>query len=133
LAFRLPLSTDAGGVPVESIAYAISYIFKSNLSSNGVTRRGIITLNINVDTKEVQLSDEYNYIGPDRLASPTEMNNVDTALSFSAQLLDETGGNATGLEVPYSVAIKYVNNDTTTAPGILTYSYTSTTTYPDVI
>lgn len=133
LAFRLPLSTDAGGVPVESIAYAIDYVFKSNLSSNGVTRRGTINLNINVDTKEVQLSDEYNYIGPDRLASPTELNYVDTALSFSAQLLDETGGNATGLEVAYSVAIRYVNNDTTTAPGILTYSYQSTTTYPDII
>lgn len=63
----------------------------------------------------VQLSDEYNYIGPSE---------GDVSLDFRATLLDELGNPVTNdiLSYPYSVAVRYLSDY---SGGILTYSYTA--------
>jgi hypothetical protein len=103
MAFRLPVSTDQNGTPVGSINYEIEYFYQS--ISNNFTRRGIITISANIDSKVIQLSDEYDFAGTD----PNNQNAIQ--LSFSASFLDQTGGAYVGGggQVPYSISVKYQN------------------------
>jgi Pectate lyase superfamily protein/Major tropism determinant N-terminal domain len=116
MAFRLPVSTDQNGTPIGSINYEIEYFYQS--ISNNFTRRGIITISANIDSRVIQLSDEYDFAGTD----PNNQNSIQ--LSFSASFLDQTGGNYVGGagQVPYSISVKYQNLLTSDA-GYFNYTY----------
>jgi hypothetical protein len=118
LAFRLPVSTDQNGTPAGSITYEIEYYYQS--IANNFTRRGIITISANIDSKVIQLSDEYDFAGTD----PYNQNSVQ--LSFSVGFLDQTGGNYVGGggQVPYSIVVNYQNLLASDA-GYFNYTYST--------
>jgi hypothetical protein len=118
LAFRLPCSTTPNGIPVGSVTYAISYIYKS--SANNFTRRGVITISADIDSKKIQLTDDYDFAGTD--------SNGTTALilDFQGYFLDNTSAIYTGAgsQSVISIGVFYTNNlngDT----GTMAYSYTA--------
>jgi len=118
LAFRLPCSTTPNGIPVGSVTYAISYIYKS--SANNFTRRGVITISADIDSKKIQLTDDYDFAGTDP--------NGTTALilDFQGYFLDNTSAIYTGAgsQSVISIGVFYTNNlngDT----GTMAYSYTA--------
>ena len=112
---RLPISMSSSGVPINSIAYDIDYTFYSPASA--ITRHGILRVTVDIGAKKVQLSDEYNYAGPE---TATEY----LALEFSARLLDEVGVAVTSStsSIPYSLQLMYANS---LDGGTVTFSYTS--------
>jgi len=116
LAFRLPMATDAFGVPMNSISYTISYVYKS--ISSQFTRRGTVTIVADADYKVVQLADEYDYAGG-QIADMLK-------LDFSVVLLDEIGAVYTGAagQIPVSIGVNYTNTLTGDS-GYLSYTYTA--------
>jgi hypothetical protein len=116
LAFRLPMATDAFGIPINSISYTINYVYRS--SSNAFTRRGNITVVADATYRVAQLSDEYDIAG----AASADI----LKLAFSVVLLDEVGDPYVGTtgQLPVTVGI-YFTNVLTNDSGYLTYSYTA--------
>jgi len=107
LAFRLPLSATVAGVPNGSLVYIIDYSYKS--TNNAFTRRGTITVSVNVGTAPtytpfVQLSDDYDFAGNDTSEKSIK-------LSFTAAFLDAVGATyiASPGQVPSSLGIFYIN------------------------
>jgi len=118
LAFRLPCSTTVMGIPNSSVTYSISYIYKS--SANSFTRRGVITLSADIDSKQIQLSDDYDFAGVDANGTNALL------LDFKGYFLDATGAVYTGAggQSVISIGVYYTNNlngDT----GTMAYSYTA--------
>jgi hypothetical protein len=116
LAFRLPCSTTVMGIPNSSVTYSISYIYKS--SANNFTRRGVITISADIDSKQIQLTDDYDFAGS------SESNAL--ILDFKGYFLDATGAIYTGAggQSVISIGVYYTNNlngDT----GTMAYSYTA--------
>lgn len=121
LAFRLPCSTDAFGIPVESITHTIEYFYKS--TAQNFTRQGTIEIVADIINAKIQLSDEYNFAGTD----PSGNNQM--LLDFKAQFIDATGAVFTGApgQVPTSIGIYYTNLawGSQTDQGYFNYSYSS--------
>jgi hypothetical protein len=116
LAFRLPCSTTINGIPNSSVTYSISYIYKS--AANNFTRRGVITISADIDSRQIQLTDDYDYAGSN------EANAL--ILDFKGYFLDSTGAVYTGAggQSVISIGVYYTNNlngDT----GTIAYSYTA--------
>ena len=116
LAFRLPCSTTVMGIPISSVTYSISYIYKS--AANSFTRRGVITISADIDNRQIQLSDDYDFAGSN------EANAV--ILDFKGYFLDAVGAIYTGAggQSVISIGVYYTNNlngDT----GTIAYSYTA--------
>jgi Major tropism determinant N-terminal domain len=117
---RLPTSTDAFGVPVGSIMYTIDYVFQNLIGGTEYTRVGSIVVSVNVATKYIQISDEYNYAGADSQNSDNAMR-----LSFTAILIDEMGTDVqTSGGDPYAILFNY-SNSTVPLSGYFVYSYTA--------
>jgi hypothetical protein len=93
--FRLPLPTDGAG-------YVINYVYRSTLRQQ--SRRGQLTVMVDVINSSVQLTDEYDWTG----ASSEE-----TLLSFSAQILNK------------SLNISYSNTSSGDNNAVLLYSYSA--------
>jgi hypothetical protein len=121
LAFRLPCSTDAVGVPTESITHTIEYFYKS--TAQNFTRQGTIQIVADVVNAKIQLSDDYNFAGTD----PSGNNQM--LLDFTAKFLDATGAVYTGAvgQMPTSIGIYYTNLawGSQTDQGNFNYSYSS--------
>ena len=103
---RLPMPSNAQGVPTGSISYTIDYTFKNDTAGKQYARVGAIIIAADADTGKIQVSDEYNYAGADT-------NIADNALAFniSASFLDAAGqtyipgsGNP-----PYGILLTYTN------------------------
>lgn len=116
--FRLPISISELGTPERSIMYTIDYIYRGN---DNFSRKGTMNLVVDVDASTdtnasvVQLTDEYDYTGPDELKA--------RRLTFVINLLDEVGDIYVGSigQVPFSIAIYFSNNGGDS--GVLTYKY----------
>lgn len=115
--FRLPMSTDDAGVPTGSIHYSVNYVYRS--TGETITRVGTLTILADKfktfnPTGGLQISDEYNYVGPSE---------SETTLQFIAVLHDENGDSTTisSESVPHSIAIYYANP--ANSGGTLEYSY----------
>jgi Major tropism determinant N-terminal domain len=119
LAFRLPVKTDNYGSPTGTITHLIDYVYTSGYGS--FSRTGTITVVANIQTAQIQLSDEYNVA-----VSSDFMISNGILLDFRAIFLSQTGAVYTGAggQVPSSVEISYVNNYTNDY-GTLSYSYKS--------
>jgi hypothetical protein len=91
-AFRLP-------VPTNAIGYVIDYLYQGSQKS----RRGQITIMVDVTNNRVQLSDEYDY-------TQVGSSGDETALSFSAQISNK------------SVSVSYTNTSSGDT-GTVYYSY----------
>jgi len=118
LAFRLPCSTTVMGIPNSSVTYSISYIYKS--SANSFTRRGVITISADIDNKQIQLTDDYDFAGVDSTGTNALI------LDFKGYFLDATSAIYTGAggQSVISIGVYYTNNlngDT----GTMAYSYTA--------
>jgi hypothetical protein len=118
LAFRLPCSTTVMGIPNSSVTYSISYIYKS--SANNFTRRGVITISADVDSKQIQLTDDYDFAGVDSTGTNALI------LDFKGYFLDASSLIYTGAggQSVTSIGVYYTNNlngDT----GTMAYSYTA--------
>ena len=118
LAFRLPCSTTPNGIPTGSVTYAINYIYKS--SANNFTRRGTITISADIDSKQIQLTDDYDFAGVDPQGTTALI------LDFKGYFLDNTSAIYTGggSQSVISIGVFYTNNlngDT----GTMSYSYTA--------
>lgn len=116
LCFRLPASTDQYGDPSRSIGYKIDYVYRS--VNNNFTRQGTLTIGASVDPGVAQLTDEYNFSGPDE--------SLTLNLDFTVVLLAQDGTDYVGDlgQVPSSVAVKYTNSLVGDV-GTLEYTYTS--------
>jgi hypothetical protein len=121
LAFRLPCSTDAFGVPIESVTHTIEYFYKS--TAQNFTRQGTIQIVADIINAKIQLSDEYNFAGTD----PSGNNQM--LLDFSARFIDGAGAVFTGApgQIPTSIGIYYTNLawGNQTDQGNFNYSYSS--------
>lgn len=101
LAFRLPIATGVTG-------YVINYAYQSTTRTQA--RQGSITVAIDAPNDSVQLSDDYNYVGPSDQAA---------ALDFSVQALAIHNGS-----VNDTVGIYYTNSSVGDS-ATLTYSYSA--------
>ena len=121
LAFRLPCSTDAFGVPIDGIMHTVEYFYKS--TAQNFTRQGTIQITADIANAKIQLSDEYNFAGTD----PSGDNQM--LLDFKAQFIDAAGAVYTGAagQVPTSIGIYYTNLawGSQTDQGYFSYSYSS--------
>ena len=110
--FRLPLSVSSSGIPSGSITYTIKYYYK-NLNND--TRSGVLSIIVDINSKHIQLSDDYSCTGT-----------MDDSLllDFQVSFLDINGGLLESGEDPYSLSITYTNLLTNDA-GYLHYTYTS--------
>ena len=116
-AFRLPVNTNRYGSPIGSSMYSIDYIYQSN---SDFTRRGTLSVAVNLSNGSIQLSDEYEFAGSDPSGETARK------LDFSAKVLDGSGNTYTGStgQVPHTVVIQYANPDT--SGGNFVYSYSAT-------
>lgn len=113
---KLPVNTNKFGLSDGSISYKVDYIYTSD---NNFVRRGIFYVICNIETKQVYLTDEYDYAGPDYTTDEA------IKLTFSARIVDKDGNNITGAsEGPFSIVISYVNLYSGDE-GSLVYSYTA--------
>ena len=120
--FRLPVATDYVGTPSGSVGYTINYVYKSN--GNQFTRTGQMIISADMDSKNIQMSDEFNFSG-------TDASNVNAQkLKFTAGFLDAVGAAYTGAigQVPNSIAIYYTNTLSADA-GRLNISYNAVSYY----
>lgn len=115
--FRLPLNTDAYGVPTGIIAYNIEYTYQS--TEYAFSRRGVITIIADFENSDIQLSDEYDYVG-------TGTSEDSLRLDFTAMFLDEIGDPFTGAvgQVPSTLCINFINTLSSDF-GTFIYTYTS--------
>jgi hypothetical protein len=124
LAFRLACNTNAGGVPGNSITYSLEYQFvsASPIASKYFTRRGVMTVAAYVggttSTSSIQLSDDFDFAGPD-------ITSLQTSLDFKAVFLDESNTICTSpSQTPASIGIYYAN-PYGGASGELYYTYSA--------
>jgi hypothetical protein len=120
LAFRLPVSTNQFGTPVNTVTYKINYVYKS--TSNNFSRTGCITVVADIANNYLQLSDDYSFAGIDTNGTISRM--LDFTVSFADQLGDEYTTSSIG-QIPYSLVINYTNTLAADA-GYFSYSYTAT-------
>jgi hypothetical protein len=117
---RIPVATDAYGVPSGAMMYNIDYVLQNTASGTVFTRSGTLSLSVDIDNKKTQLSDEYNFAGVD-----TNIGDIATRLNFSVILVDELGGDVTiSNNTPYAILVHY-DNETYALAGYFVYSYTS--------
>jgi len=120
--FRLPVAVDEFAVPAGGIGYTIDYVYKSLVAtaSTKFTRSGKITITADMMEGYCQLSDDYNFAGPDLTNANAQL------LSFSAKLLDVTGATYTGSagQKVYAIGIYYANT-LASDNGRFTFSYTA--------
>jgi len=116
-AFRLPVNTNRYGSPIGSSMYSIDYIYQSNAD---FTRKGVLSVSVNLDNGEIQLSDDYEFAGID----PSGLTAL--KLDFRAGVLDVDGFDYEGNpgQVPHTVVIRYANPDV--SGGNFIYSYSAT-------
>jgi Major tropism determinant N-terminal domain len=116
-AFRLPVNTNRYGNPIGSSMYSINYIYQSNAD---FTRKGTLSISVNLDNGSIQLSDDYEFAGSDPSGE------VARKLDFRAGVLDGTGNEYVGDpgQVPHTVVVKYANPDS--SGGNFVYSYSAT-------
>lgn len=114
--FRLPIPTDRFGGALGTITHVIDYSYTSSVTN--FSRRGTLTIVLNVGHKKIQLSDEFDYAGSD-------IGNTNAlTLDFSARFLNQSGGTWSVDQTPGSVAVYYsntMNGDT----GTFVYTYKS--------
>jgi hypothetical protein len=120
LAFRLPCSTDAFGVPIASIVHTIEYFYKS--ATHNFTRQGTIKLVADQDAGKIQLTDEYDFAGNDGVTEQYQI-----LLDFTAKFTDAAGALYTGApgQTPTTICIYYTNNYSADV-GYFNYTYSST-------
>lgn len=118
LAFRLPCSTNAFGVPSESILHTIEYFYKS--ITHNFTRQGTIKITADVVNAQIQLTDEYNFAGVDASG------NNQLLLDFTVKFIDATGIVYTGAagQTPTSIGVYYTNNYSADT-GYFNYTYST--------
>ena len=127
LAFRLACNTNAGGVPGGAITYSLSYQVTSaapipSTPSKYFTRRGVMTVSAFVastnSTSSIQLSDDFDFAGPD-------ITTLQTSLDFKAVFLDQSNVICTSpSQTPVSIGI-YYTNPYGGASGDMYYSYSA--------
>lgn len=123
--FRVPVPTNASGIPTGSISYEIDYTYRS---ITGFTRSGKMLLSAHVggtgSSPIVQLSDDYNFAGTDAAIGTST---TSLALTFSPTLINLAGTAYTGAgsTAPYSIGI-YYSNTLAGDSGTLYYTYTAT-------
>jgi len=118
IAFRLPVVTDAGGLPKGSVVYVLDYIYQS--TQNSYTRRGTLTISADLNNVYGQLSDDYEYAGPLDDETLEDASTLDFSLEFR-----NSGGDAVAMgsaSTVYAIAVNYTN---TSDAGHLTYTYKS--------
>ena len=123
LAFRLPVSTDQYGDPINSVTYNIEYVYKSVYN---VSRRGTMTLVADLDASTAlsvrapvtQLTDEYDFTG----SSGPDSTKLDFKIVLLAQ--DGTPYDGSNGTSPYSIGVYYTNTWVGDS-GTLTYKYTA--------
>jgi hypothetical protein len=116
LAFRLPVPTDYNGDPQNSVSYAVNYVFKT--SGNTFSRRGILSIVVDIDSEVEQIVDEYDYTGGD--------DDMSLTLEFILKVLDQDGLYYTGAvgQTASSLGIFYINPGAG-LPGSLNYTYST--------
>ena len=116
LAFRLPVPTDYNGDPQNSVSYAVNYVFKT--SGNTFSRRGILSIVVDIDSEVKQIVDEYDYTGGD--------DDMSLTLEFILKILDQDGLYYTGAvgQTASSLGIFYINPGAG-LPGSLNYTYST--------
>ena len=116
LAFRLPVPTDYNGDPQNSVSYAVNYVFKT--SGNTFSRRGILSIVVDIDSEVKQIVDEYDYTGGD--------DDMSLTLEFILKVLDQDGLYYTGAvgQTASSLGIFYINPGAG-LPGSLNYTYST--------
>jgi hypothetical protein len=127
LAFRLACNTNAGGVPGGPITYSVKYQVTSaspitSTPSKYFTRRGVMTVSAFVavtnNTSSIQLSDDFDFAGPD-------ITTLQTSLDFKAVFLDQSNVICTSpSQTPVSIGI-YYTNPYGGASGDMYYSYSA--------
>lgn len=128
-AFRLPTCTNQSGGSIFSnpdprhITYVVNYTFRS--PNYNYTRRGTLTISVDIETGYKQLTDDYDFAGVDITYSPVSA--LSTQLDFSVGLLDRNGNTFTG-SVGQRVGsiVIYKSNPLTSDTGYFTYTYTAT-------
>lgn len=101
---RLPMPTNAQGVPSGSISYTIDYTFKNNSNEAPFSRAGTIVIAADASTAKVQVTDEYNYAGTDTNFGHALGMNID------ATLIDKNGNTyVTDIIPPYGILLSYTN------------------------
>ena len=128
-AFRLPTCTNQTGgsnfvnPDPRHVTYVINYVFRS--PNYNYTRRGTMTVSVDVETGYKQLSDDYDFAGADVQYSPVSA--LSTQLDFSVGLLDRNGNTFTGaLGQKVGSIVIYKSNPITNDTGYFTYTYTAT-------
>jgi hypothetical protein len=106
LAFRLACNTTGNGVPSGPITYSLEYQFVS-AQAPYFTRRGVMTIAAytagTTSTSSIQLSDDFDFAGPDITA-------LQTSLDFKAVFLDESNAVCTSpSQTPASIGVYYAN------------------------
>jgi hypothetical protein len=106
LAFRLACNTTGNGIPSGPITYSLEYQFVS-AQAPYFTRRGVMTIAAytagTTSTSSIQLSDDFDFAGPDITA-------LQTSLDFKAVFLDESNAVCTSpSQTPASIGVYYAN------------------------
>jgi hypothetical protein len=125
-AFRLPVSTDEQGNPVNEISYVIEYVYRTTMGTGKFySRRGTMKIvadlysSIQNNTPYIQLTDDYEFTGDDPSGTYA------TDLDFKAVLVNIDGTdfiNSSGY--PLSIEIRYAS---TVSGGSFAYSYVAAT------
>ena len=115
--FRLPLNTNSAGTPAGYISYDVEYTYNS--TGTLFTRKGKLSLSVDIDNATVQLTDEFDYTG-------SGAGQDSLPLIFTATFLDEINDLYTGApgQYPYTLCINFRNRLAGDA-GTLIYTYTS--------
>lgn len=116
-AFRLPYPTDQDGNITGGISYEIDYIYRSTLFQ--FIRSG--TLYISADTRNgnVEITDEYDFVGP-AYDGPDALK-----LVFYTSLRNSLGDPFLTNQSPSALIVEYLNTFTNDNDAIFTYSYKS--------
>jgi hypothetical protein len=127
--FRLPVNTTSQGIPNDLINYEIKYYYKSSV--NNFSRRGTMTIAVDITAKTIHMSDDFDFAGTDTTVNTTSSYSLQ--LSFFAVLTDIGGntyagsgyGNQSGSGAPYGIMIYYTNK-LSSDQGEFGFSYTTT-------
>ena len=121
--FRLPVNTTSEGVPDDLINYEIKYYYKSSV--NGFSRKGTMTVAVDITAKTVHLSDDFDFAGNDTATGTGNTSSYSLQLSFFATLLDVNGNTYSGSGNTYGIMISYTNT-LSSDQGEFGFSYTTT-------
>ena len=113
--FRLPVSTDASGIPAGSITIEVNYVYKS--ISHSINRSGTLSMSVDVNSGLLQYNDEFDILS---------VSSADSLAVFTVVLLDSIGVpyEWSSVTSPYSILVSYTAA-TQHADGVLNYSYTA--------